>query len=530
MEPGLVQRARQHPDRTAILAGGVRFSYRDLLQASARAAGRLLQGAGDLEEKRVAFLLPPGFSHVTTQWGIWRAGGIAVPLCTAHPPPEWETVIRDAGAHLVVVHGSFAEQLRPVADRCGVPMIGDTASEEAPPAARLPAIPPRRRAMILYTSGTTSRPKGVVSTHGNLEAQTETLVRAWGWQPRDHILHILPLHHVHGIVNVLGCALWSGAACEMLPGFEAGQVWERFVRSPLTLFMAVPTVYSRLIAAWEAAPPPQRETWSRACAGMRLMVSGSAALPVQVLERWQRISGHRLLERYGMTEIGMALSNPLKGKRRAGYVGTPLPGVEVRLVDEQGEPVESGVAGEIQIRGPGVFGEYWRRPEETRAAFTQGWFRTGDVAVVEQGCYRILGRQSVDIIKTGGYKVSALEIEEVLRTHPDIAECSVVGLPDPEWGECVAAALVPGSGRSPSPEGLRRWAKARLAVYKVPRRFLQMSSLPRNLLGKVNKRELARRFPETTKKNKKESSTKLHEGPRRHTKKDGEGTGRGSFQ
>ena len=225
------------------------------------------------------------------------------------------------------------------------------------------------------------------------------------------------------------------------------------------------------------------------------MVSGSAALPVSVLEKWQQISGHRLLERYGMTEIGMALSNPLEGERRAGYVGTPLPGVEVRLVDDQGEPSESGAPGEIQVKGPGVFEEYWRRAEETRAAFKDGWFQTGDVAVVEEGCYRILGRKSVDIIKTGGFKVSALEIEEVLRTHPDIAECAVVGLPDQEWGECVAVALVPRSGRSPSPDSLRHWAKARLAGYKVPRRFLETNSLPRNLMGKINKPAVAKRFP-----------------------------------
>ena len=501
METELVKRAQQHLDRTAILSGGVRFSYQDLLRSSARSAEGLLQGSKDLKEKRVAFLLPSGFSYVVVQWGIWRAGGIAVPLCTSHPPPEWEYVIRDTQTRLVVADNSFMGLIRPITRKCGVTLLSDTSFGQGSSTFRLPPVHPERRAMILYTSGTTSRPKGVVSTHRNLQAQIETLVEAWEWQPEDHILHVLPLHHVHGIINVLSCALWSGAVCEILPGFDAGKVWERFVRSPLTLFMAVPTVYSKLIAAWEAAPPDQRKIWSEACAKMRLMVSGSAALPVHVLEKWQRISGHRLLERYGMTEIGMALSNPLKGKRRAGYVGTPLPGVEVRLVDEQGEPVESGVAGEIQIRGPGVFGEYWRRPEETRAAFTQGWFRTGDVAVVEQGCYRILGRRSVDIIKTGGYKVSALEIEEVLCTHPDIAECSVVGLPDPEWGECVAAALVPRSGRSPSPEDLRRWAKARLAAYKAPRRFLQMSSLPRNLLGKVNKRELAGYFPETTTKN-----------------------------
>ncbi len=224
------------------------------------------------------------------------------------------------------------------------------------------------------------------------------------------------------------------------------------------------------------------------------MVSGSAALPVRVLEKWRQISGHFLLERYGMTEIGMALSNPLKGKRVAGYVGTPLPGVEVRLVNDGGDPPDPGAPGEIQVKGPGIFVEYWRRAKETEAAFQNGWFQTGDVAVLENGLYRILGRKSVDIIKTGGFKVSALEIEEVLRSHEAIAECAVVGLPDPEWGECIAAALVPRSGQSPLPDSLRQWTNARMARYKVPRRFLEMNALPRNLLGKVNKREVVRQF------------------------------------
>ena len=494
MEIELVERARQYGDRTAILAAGGRFSYRDLLRSSARLAEGLLQGSKDLQEKRVAFLLPSNFSYVSVQWGIWRAGGIAVPLCTSHPPPEWEYVIRDSEAAVVVAGPSFADRIRPVTRKCGVPLLCATSLGQDGSASPLPSIHPQRRAMILYTSGTTRRPKGVVSTHRNLKSQIETLVEAWGWRPEDHILHVLPLHHVHGIINVLTCALRSGAICEMLPGFDAGKVWERFVRSPLTLFMAVPTVYSKLIAAWEAAPPDQRKIWSEACAKMRLMVSGSAALPVHVLEQWRQISGHFLLERYGMTEIGMALSNPLEGRRFAGYVGTPLPGVEIRLVNDEGGTADPGTPGEIQVKGPGVFAEYWRRPKETEAAFRDGWFQTGDVAVVENGLYRILGRKSVDIIKTGGYKISALEIEEVLGSHRDIAECAVVGLPDPEWGECVAVALVSGSGQSPSPDSLRQWAHARLARYKVPRRFLEVNALPRNLLGKVNKREVVKQF------------------------------------
>jgi malonyl-CoA/methylmalonyl-CoA synthetase len=224
------------------------------------------------------------------------------------------------------------------------------------------------------------------------------------------------------------------------------------------------------------------------------MVSGSAALPVPLLERWRGATGHVLLERYGMTEIGMALSNPLAGERRAGSVGQPLPGVGVRLVDEHGAVVPVGMPGEIEVRGESVFREYWMRPEATREALRDGWFRTGDVAVIEAGSYRILGRQSVDIIKTGGYKVSALEIEDVLREHPDIRDCAVVGLPDDEWGERVAAAIVPRSEVGPALEDLREWAAARLAKYKLPTRVRLVGDLPRNTMGKAVKARVKELF------------------------------------
>ena len=350
--------------------------------------------------------------------------------------------------------------------------------------------------MIVYTSGTTGKPKGVVTTHANIAAQVTSLVTAWEWRADDWILLVLPLHHVHGIVNVLTCALWAGARCEMPAKFDAERVWVRIAAGDLTLFMAVPTIYGKLITAWEAAAPERRRPWSAGCAPprMRLMVSGSAALPVQRLERWREISGHVLLERYGMTEIGMALSNPLHGTRRPGSVGTPLPGVETRLVDDAGRPVPPGKTGEIEVRGAAVFLEYWRQPEATAAAFRDGWFRTGDVAVIEDGAYRILGRSSVDIIKTGGYKVSALEVEEVLRTHPAIAECAVVGVEDPEWGERICAAVERRGEAELTLAALQAWAKERLAPYKIPRALRSVPTLPRNAMGKVTKPEVAKLF------------------------------------
>ena len=489
--------ASEHPGHIAVADSGALFTYGDLLQASAAIAARLLAGSLDLNEARVAFLVPPAFPYAAVQWGIWRAGGVAVPLATSHPPVELAYVVDDAAASVVIAHPDLADRVRPIAAERGLRfMLTTDLLADGADVAPLPSLSPDRRALIIYTSGTTSRPKGVVTTHGNIEAQVTCLVKAWGWRADDHILLCLPLHHVHGIINVLTCALWSGAKVTILPGFDAAAVWNTIASGELTLFMAVPTIYGKLIAAWEAASPERRAILSRAAGRLRLMVSGSAALPVSVLERWQEISGHVLLERYGMTEIGMALSNPLDGARRPGYVGTPLPGVDVQLVDEQGEPVAPGTAGEIEVRGPSVFVEYWQRPEATQTAFRDGWFRTGDVAVVEDGAYRILGRSSVDIIKTGGYKVSALEIEEVLREHPSIQECSVVALPDPEWGERIAVAVVPGSGQPLTLAELRPWAADRLAPYKLPTRLLIVADLPRNAMGKVVKPDLVPMFGE----------------------------------
>jgi malonyl-CoA/methylmalonyl-CoA synthetase len=247
-------------------------------------------------------------------------------------------------------------------------------------------------------------------------------------------------------------------------------------------------VYRRLIDAWDAADPDTRDAWTAGARACRVMVSGSAALPVPTLERWETLTGHRLLERYGMTEIGMGLSNPLEGERRPGYVGTPLPGVEARLVDDEEQPVEAADSGQIQIRGPAVFAEYWRRPEETHAAFTtDGWFRTGDQAVVEDDAWRILGRSSVDILKTGGEKISALEIEDVLRSHDAVSDCAVVGIPDVNWGDRVCAAVVVTDQDAITPEELRSFAKSRLAPYKVPKDVLLVDGLPRNAMGKVTK-------------------------------------------
>jgi len=506
--PALLARARAHGNLIALVDRAGSTAYAELLAGAQRLADALLADRGDLAEARVMLLAPPTHAYVVGQWATWIAGGVCVPLSPAQPPVEWQYMAEDCRATLAIVAPEFEAAFAPVARALGLRTIApvaphdpfdETASGIATRA--WPALTPGRRALILYTSGTTSRPKGVVLTHDNVEAEITCLIDAWGWTAADCVLHVLPLNHTHGLINVLNCSLWSGAVCEMAPVFDPIAVWDRLASGDLTLFMAVPTIYRRLIAAWRDAPADAQRRWSVGAATLRLFVSGSAALPVSVLDQWRVLTGHTLLERYGMTEIGMALSNPLDGERRPGSVGMPLPGVEVRLLDDQARDVPEGEAGELHVRGRGVFLEYWNRPDATAQSFRQGrWFRTGDVAILERGAYRLLGRQSVDIIKTGGEKVSALEIEDVLREHPDIADCAVVGLPDPEWGESVAAALVlrsrapvdvPGALDLPA---LREWARSRLAPAKLPRRVLVLDALPLNAMGKVSKPQVIQLF------------------------------------
>jgi malonyl-CoA/methylmalonyl-CoA synthetase len=484
----LVTQAKQYADRTAIVDDAGHYTYAELLDASARIASALLAGAGDLAGARVCFLVAPSFRYVATQWGILRAGGVAVPLCVSHPAPELAHVLDDARPTTLVADAGFAALLQPLASTRGLRYATPDELNVAPTVA-LPSIDPTRHAMLIYTSGTTGKPKGAISTHAILEAQMRSIVSAWEISAHDRLLHVLPLHHLHGVLNALCSPLFAGACVEFMPRFDARAVLLRIAQQPaLSVFMAVPTIYAKLVAVWDALSGEEQTAAGAGLARMRLIVSGSAALPASLLTRFRELSGHSLLERYGMTELGMALGNPLRGERRTGSVGVPFPGVTARIVDEQGNELPDATSGELQIRGPNVFAGYWDKPEATAEAFTaDGFFRTGDVAVREAGYYRLLGRESIDIIKTGGFKVSALEIEEMLREHPAVAEVAVIGVPDPEWGERVGAAVVLQPSASLTLEALRGFGKERLASYKVPSLLRCVAELPRNAMGKVQK-------------------------------------------
>ena len=474
----LVARAAEHGNRVALLKGDTEVTYTDLLTRSSAAAAALLGIRDDLEEDCIGYLIAAGADYVATQWGIWQAGGVAVPLSLSATADELAYAIDDAGISQVVAASEFTDRVEPLCRERSIPLHGpsfDSASNVT-----LPALTSSRRAIILYTSGTTSRPKGVVSTHAMIEAQITSLIEAWRWETDDRIPLFLPLHHIHGIINVLSCGLWAGGTVDAMPRFDLPTVLSRVAAGRYTVFMAVPTIYVKLIEALDAMSDDERLPILDGFRAMRLMVSGSAALPASVHRRWQELTGQPLLERYGMTEIGMALSNPYDGERRPGAVGQPLPGVEMRL-----HQPDDNAPGEIEVRGPGVFTEYWNKPDATAAAFAGGWFRTGDIAVREGTHYRIMGRSSVDIIKSGGYKLSALEIETALLDHPAIREVAVVGLPDDTWGESVAAAVV--TTEPLALDALQSWARERISHYKMPRRLLVVDSLPRNAMGKVTK-------------------------------------------
>ncbi|XP_068941645.1 malonate--CoA ligase ACSF3, mitochondrial [Petaurus breviceps papuanus] len=524
-------RALAYGDKVALVDHNGQYTYKDLYYRSLRLSQEICKihncPSGDIQGERISFICSNDVSYVIAQWASWMSGGIAVPLCKKHPVSELEYVIQDSQSSLVIAGHEYVDLLTPIVNKIGVSFLpltskvydgeADELTQEHAPQLEWKD----RGAMIIYTSGTTGRPKGVLSTHQNLKAVITGLVDKWAWQKDDVILHVLPLHHVHGVVNKLLCPLWVGATCVMLPEFNAKVVWEKFLSSEkprINIFMAVPTIYSKLMDYYDKHfTQPHVQDFIRAVCEekIRLMVSGSAALPVPILERWKKLTGHTLLERYGMTEIGMALSNPLKGIRVPGAVGTPLPGVEVRIVsensrnesqlyfihaqgDQNGTKVtlgSEGKEGELLVKGPTVFREYWNKPEETKNAFTpDGWFKTGDTAVFKDSRYWIMGRTSVDIIKSGGYKISALEVERHLLCHPSIVDVAVIGVPDMTWGQRITAVVQLREGKSLSYKDLKEWARGYMAAYTIPSEILLVEEIPRNQMGKINKKDLLKQF------------------------------------
>ncbi len=480
--------------RHALVHEGCVRSFTDLLDRSVTIAARLREEAGVTQGHRVALLASPSPLWVEAFLGIILAGGIAVPLSPSYPPVELAWFARDADASAVIFSADHAERAASMLEgRASFRLEDLDHPNDARSSSTLPMLDAGDVALLLYTSGTTGKPKGAMITHANVAIQAEIMREAWAFSPDDTLLHALPLHHLHGVGISLFTSLLAGATSRMLPKFDAARVWDEIAAGDVTVWMAVPTMYQKLLDALDAAPPDVAERWKKGAAALRLATSGSAALPVRLAERWRAITGSIPLERFGMTEIGVGLTNPLaSGARRPGWVGRPPRTVEIRVIDERHSNVDVG-QGELLVRGPSVFKGYWRRPEATESAFDSGWFLTGDRAERDAtGVVRLLGRTSVDILKSGGEKLSALEIEETLREHPAVREVAVIGLPDETWGQRVVAVIVAEPGREAdlTTEALRAWSRERMAPYKAPREVILLPSLPRNALGKVVKPEL----------------------------------------
>ncbi|KAJ2005032.1 hypothetical protein H4R26_002184 [Coemansia thaxteri] len=492
----------QSPDpvvaaKSAIVDEAGSHSYVDLLRDARKVRAAL--GNRDHRGASIGMLMPNSYEYAAVQWGIWAAGGAVLPLSPMHPERELEYFITDSEARFLICHPTLLANVQPVLSKLGSSLqviMSDSIMEiTSADSTDDVVIDENQSALLIYTSGTTGKPKGVVHTHATIAAQVRALHTAWGWTSSDRLLHVLPLHHIHGIVVALCSALWAGATAEIAAKFDRSRVWSRIIDGPqdISIFMGVPAMYSRLLGALGDMPLERQHAARAAMSRLRLTVSGSAALPASVFKQWHQATGQVMLERYGMSEIGMALSNDAAhpAARRAGSVGKPLPSVQVRLADADGADVTDvpGASGMIQVKGPSVFKEYYGLLEKTAKEFTSdGWFITGDIGTRdEEGMYRIMGRESVDIIKSGGFKLSALEIERELLDHPSIVDAAVVGIPSEEWGEAVAAAVILRAGTLLALDDLKPWCHKRMARYKIPKQLHVVDGLPRNLMGKLDK-------------------------------------------
>ncbi|KAK4105702.1 acetyl-CoA synthetase-like protein [Parathielavia hyrcaniae] len=554
--------ARHDPDSTAVIHSnsGRRFRYGELLGDVYKIRNRLYKAAGkdDIDGERIAFLVENSYDYVVTLLAILAAKSIAVPLSPAFPPPELQYILNHSEALMLLSSAKFAQKaeevLRTELDvEPAYLQLSKFQGGGLHEKVTLEKTEPGSAGMMLYTSGTTNRPKGVLLPQSVMTAQTKSLLQAWEYSPSDHLLHVLPLHHIHGTINAIFTPLFSGSTIEFLFPFNADAVWRRLAapfltpdqtptsephrhhhHSKITLLTAVPTIYARLLTAHKALPPDMQSATRTAISPphLRLAISGSAALPTPTKRAWSDLSGGNvLLERFGMTEVGMALSCGLDAADRVdGSVGWPLPGVEARLVDvdthqvmERGRERDADGrerVGEIQLRGPTVFAEYWRNPEATAREFVDSkdgrgqWFKTGDVAVrrtvegagksglpsqrdwARGDMYFILGRRSADIIKSGGEKVSALEVEREMLALPQVAEVAVVAVPSGKWGQKVGAVVILDRENVPegkwSPLEMRRGLKGRLAGYKIPQVLKVVDHIPRNAMGKINKKVLVK--------------------------------------
>ncbi|MEJ1994233.1 MAG: malonyl-CoA synthase [Limibacillus sp.] len=480
------------------VAGGKLYSFEDLDRISGR-IGQLLKDKGVKKGDRVAVQVDKSPENLFLYLGCIRIGGVYLPLNTAYTASEVSYFLGDAEPTVAVCRPKVEAEFKGLAEKLGVPHVltlgaegGGSLMEEAEgldPAVGCVESAGDELAAILYTSGTTGRSKGAMLSHRNLGANTLTLRDYWGFTKDDVLFHALPIFHTHGLFVATHCVLLSGAKMIFLPKFDADQALEMLPRC--TAMMGVPTFYTRLLAHPDFGP----ET----CKNMRLFISGSAPLLEETFREFEeRSGGFAILERYGMTETCMNTSNPLDGERRAGTVGFPLPGVEVRIADEEGKVLGTNEIGVLEVKGPNVFSGYWRMPEKTAEEFRpDGFFITGDVAKIdERGYIHIVGRAK-DLVICGGYNVYPKEIELVVDELPGIGESAVIGVPHPDFGEAVAAVATRDGSADITEEQVIEACKGKLANFKVPKCVYFVEELPRNTMGKVQKNQLRETYKDS---------------------------------
>jgi len=503
------------------------------------------------KSKKISFLCGNNIKFVDAMWGIWRWGHVCVPLDKSQSMASLEFTVKDSNSLAVITTKEHVDKVYPFMKNSEKKLliledILDSRGQSGQAGAMSVDIfddgtyDENSDAMMIYTSGSVETAKGVVFSHKNIIAQINAMLDSWGWNRQDTILNVLPLHRTHGMLNCLLCPLAVGAKIIMMPKFNSQKCWEILVNrnetSPyndVNVFMSVPTVYAKLIQKYHEpefkAMYEAEDIKEAIMEKFRLMVTGSSVMPMQVMEEWREITGQQLLERYGKTELGMVLSDPIEVEaRKSGFVGNPMPGVQVRVVkpgsagepgnillmgDNDGttilqSPADSGptgpqsISGELQVKGASVFKRYHNHPKDTAKEFTKDkWYMTGDMVEFVRsdgsdgydGAYKILGNLNVDLIKTGGYRVSAQDVERQLLEHEAIAEIAIIGVEDNVYGQKVGAVVSWVEGAQPLElHEIRAWARDKMPSYSLPTILKVMDKLPRNVMGKVNKKEIAK--------------------------------------
>lgn len=476
---------------------GTERSFSWLLERTGRYAA-VLAAHGVVKGDRVAAQVDKSSDVIALYLACLQLGAIHLPLNTAYTGDEIAYFLGDAAPRVFVCRPAHMDNALTLGRQNNVGAVlslgtnGDgSLNEQAADVKPLIDVVDADKddvAAILYTSGTTGRSKGAMLTHNNLGSNAITLHKAWGFKPGDTLLHALPLFHTHGLFVAINIMLINGGKVILLPKFDADDVIARLPQS--TVLMGVPTFYTRLLAH----PEFTRDV----TANMRLFVSGSAPLLAETHDAFFERTGHKILERYGMTETCMNTSNPLDGERRPGAVGPTLPGIEARVCDKDGNILGAGEIGVLEVRGPNVFKGYWQMPEKTASEFRDdGFFITGDLATIgEDGYVTIVGRDK-DLIISGGFNVYPKEVEEVIAEYDEVEEVAVFGLPHPDFGEAVAGVIVAADGHTPDTDELIKRTQDKLAKFKVPKRIWVIRELPRNTMGKVQKAQLRKEYADT---------------------------------